>query len=82
MLGWDFCIKQQLCYDVIPYQLAQSELRSYTNDMYWVAFYLESSPNLTLSIYEVKMRGPGQGLGPIPASKNEILGPGPESKKS
>ena len=31
--------------------------------MYWVAFSLESSPNFTLSIYEVKMRGP------IPASK-------------
>ena len=31
---------------------------------------------------EVKMRGPDQGLGPIPASKNEVLGPIPESKKS
>ena len=28
------------------------------------------------------MRGPDQGLGPIPASKNEVLGLIPESKKS
>ena len=26
------------------------------------------------------MRGPSQGLGPIPASKNEVLGPIPEAK--
>ena len=29
---------------------------------------------------EVKIRGPNQGLGPIPASKNEVLGPIQESK--
>ena len=31
---------------------------------------------------EVKIRAPDQGLGPIPASKNEVLGLIPESKKS
>ena len=31
---------------------------------------------------EVKIKGPDQGLGPIPASKNEILGLISESKKS
>ena len=30
---------------------------------------------------EVKIRGPDQGLGPIPASKNEVLGLIPETKK-
>ena len=35
-----------------------------------------------MSHKEVKIRGPSQGLGPIPASKNEVLGPTPESKKS
>ena len=32
--------------------------------------------------FEVKIRGPNQGLGSIPTSKNEVLGLIPESKKS